>query len=269
VVGDLNGDGCGEVVVGAPFDDRGGKNAGRVEILSGKDGSLLRAIDGAAWDQLGSSVSGAGDVDGDGLDEVLVGVPFADQGAFNSGSALLLSGSDGTVLRSFHGTGIGDQLGSSVSGAGDVDGDGAPDLLIGVPGADLAGIDSGAVEVRSGASGELLRVVPGERAEERLDAAAPLGDVDQDGRDDFAVGAASASGAGAQAGRVRVLSGTDGGELLVREGRTAYDWFGAELAGLGDLDGDGRFELLVGAPGHDDHPEKRGYALVLSIPGKD
>lgn len=266
---DIDGDGRAEVAVGAPHDDRGGTNAGRVEVLSGRDGAVLWAYDGSPWDQLGFSVRGVKDLSGDGHGELLVGAPFADVGAFNSGSAFLLSGVDGAVLRAFHGTGIGDQLGNSVSAAGDVDGDGTPDLLLGLPGADVAGTDSGAAQVRSGATGDLLFIVPGESSENRLEAVASLGDVNGDGRDDFAVGAAAANGVGPQSGRIRIVSGADGTDLLRHNGRTSFHWFGAELVGLGDLGGDGRFELLVGAPGHDDHLEKRGYALLLSIQARE
>ena len=108
-------------------------------------------------DQLGSSVSGAGDVNGDGFADLIVGAPCDDNNGFRSGSARVYSGIDGNVLYTFDGDDVGDRLGSSVSGAGDVNGDGFADLIVG--------------------AGESARVFVGEgSAPEPL-----LGDVNTDG----------------------------------------------------------------------------------------
>ncbi len=261
-VGDVDGDGYPDIAVGAPHADVAGTHAGRAYVFSGADGSMLHTLDGAAWDQLGASVAGAGDVDGDGLADVLIGAPFADDPAFNAGAAFVLSGRDGAVIRVFRGAQAGDRLGSIVAAAGDVDGDGTPDLLLGIPADDGAAIDAGAVEVRSGSDGALLLVWRGTKSGEFLQAGAGVGDVDGDGYDDVLVGSSSADGKGSEAGRAWLVSGRTGLELRVFEGRRARDWFGATVAGAGDVNGDGRLDLIVGAPGHDDDPAKAGYALV-------
>ena len=262
--GDADGDGCPDVAVGAPFASQAGTYAGRVRVFSGRTGEVLHTFDGAAWDQLGASLAGVGDVDGDGLDDLLVGAPLADGPAFNAGAAFVFSGGDGSALLTIRGGAAGDRLGSVVAAAGHADADGTPDLVVGIPAADANGFDSGAVEVRSGVDGGLLLRIAGETAGEYLQEGAGVGDVDGDGRADLLVGSASGPSALPEAGRIRLISVATGAELAVFEGRSQNDWFGARVARAGDVDRDGRGDLLVGAPGHDDDPTKRGYAQVLS-----
>ena len=262
--GDADGDGCPDVAVGAPFSDQGGTNAGRVRVFSGRTGGVLHTFDGAAWDQLGAAVAGVGDVDGDGRDDLLVGAPLADGTAFNSGSAFVFSGADASQLRAIHGAAAGDRLGSVVAAAGDVDGDGTPDLVVGIPAADANGFDSGAVEVRSGANGGVLLAVAGESQGEFFQEGAGVGDVDGDGRPDLLVGSASGPSAAPGAGRLRLISGRTARVIADFEGRSPDDWLGARVSRAGDVDRDGWPDLLAGAPGHDDDPTKAGYAVVLS-----
>jgi large repetitive protein len=263
LLGDLDGDGLAEVLIGAPYADGNGQNAGLVVLLSGADGERLREFRGEAWDFFGKSVSGAGDLDGDGFEELICGAPLADVGAFNSGSVRVLSGKDGSLLHSFHGAAIGDQLGERVRGGMDIDGDGFPELLLGAPGADRSGIDSGVVQVRSGANGGLLFEVPGSAEGQYLGTAFDLGNLGGDERAELLVGVPEATGAGEQSGRLRISS-AEGAPLLSIDGYRTNDWFGASVAALGDLDGDGRGDFAVGAPGHDDHPSVIGYVQVFS-----
>jgi hypothetical protein len=263
-IADLDGDERPDVIVGIPHADGTGWNAGRVEILSGVDGKLLRVLEGSTGDFLGTSVAGLDDINSDGRPEYVVGAPFSDTGSFNGGSAFVFSGLDGSELLAFHGAGVGDQLGNRVCAIGDVNADGVADIGVTAPGADHEHLDAGAAEARSGADGSSLWVVGGGATASYLNAVAGAGDVNLDGHDDVLVGTASADGAaGTETGRVRVISGRDACTLFELEGRKARDWFGAAVAGLGDIDGDGRVELAAGAPGHDDDLRKVGRVEVF------
>ena len=127
-MGDVNNDGIDDFIVGA----RRGDNGGSARVLSGSDGTALYTFGGDnAEDQFGFSVSGAGDVNNDDIDDFIVGARFDDNNGSASGSARVLSGSDGAVLYTFNGDNAEDQFGFSVSGAGDLNNDGYADLIVG------------------------------------------------------------------------------------------------------------------------------------------
>ena len=134
VVGDVNGDGKADFIVGARGADPGGRaDAGSAYVYSGADGSLLYQKDGgAASDRLGVSVSTAGDMNGDGKADFIVGAYYVDPGGrANAGSAYIYSGADGSLLYQKDGGAAGDNFGLSVSTAGDVNGDGKADFIVG------------------------------------------------------------------------------------------------------------------------------------------
>lgn len=266
-VGDVDGDGIPDLAVGAPHADSGGTNSGEVRVFSGAGGAELLLLSGQAWDQLGRAVCAVGDLNSDGHADVAVGAPFSDVGAFNGGSAYVVSGLDGSRLLAVHGAGIGDQLGFALAGAVDVDLDGRPDLLCAAPGADTdAHIDAGAAVLHSGADGSVLQRIDGLANGEYLAAVGFAGDLDGDGRSELLVGAASAQFGASESGRARVVSSGSGLTLATYGGVHPRDWFGASIAGVGDSNGDGRPDFVVGAPGHDDELAKWGYARVISIP---
>ena len=265
-LGDLNADGHPDVAIGAPHADGVGLKCGRVTFFSGLDGSVLRAHEGAAaWDFYGSALASAGDVDADGLRELLIGAPFSDENGFNSGSAYLMSGADGSLLRSFHGSAIGDQFGTRLDAGLDVDGDGVPDCALGAPGSDRGGLDAGEVRIHSGADGALIHRVTGRLAGDGLHAVALVGDLDGDGQSEWVVGASADDAGAIEAGSIRLLSGREGHELASFAGPEAYGWLGAALCRLGDLDGDHRPEFAAGAPGEDDHVTLRGRIRVYGM----
>ncbi|HGY89800.1 MAG TPA: hypothetical protein ENK43_01370 [Planctomycetes bacterium] len=252
--GDVDGDGVGDVLVGLPFEFVSGMlNAGRAEILSGRDGSVLHTFVGSAAGQhLGSGVASVGDVNGDGFADVAVGSPGSPSiGLPSTGCVEVFSGLDGSVLYTLTGAHLFDRFGKRLRGGADLDGDGIGDLLIGIPGANgPAGVEVGAAEVRSGADGSLLRSWSGTGAEDRFgDTLDFAGDVNADGVEDVVIGAMLSDVNGTNSGQVKVFSGLDGSLIYTFNGPTAQHELGASVAGAGDVNGDGHADILVGGTG--------------------
>jgi hypothetical protein len=153
-VGDVDGDGITDIVTSAPTH---GDHAGRIYVYSVGSGRLLWSADGRAGDELGTGVEGIGDANGDGIPDVAAGGPSG------SGVATIYSGRDGRILQSFHSMRSDELFGNHISAAGDVDGDGHADLIIGAPGKDGESTNAGHAYVYSGKDGKLLFTLAGER----------------------------------------------------------------------------------------------------------
>ncbi|PCJ53727.1 MAG: hypothetical protein COA70_08545 [Planctomycetota bacterium] len=253
--GDVNGDGFADVIVGAYGADPGGlADAGSAYVYSGADGSLLYQWDGgAAVDLFGLSVSGAGDINGDGFADLIVGAFAADPGGLASaGSAYAYSGVDGSLLYQWDGGAGLDFFGTSVSDAGDVNGDGFPDVIVGAWGADPGGVlGAGSAYVYSGADGSLIHQWNGGASGDLFgESVSGAGDVNGDGFADLIVGAYFAHPGGlSNAGSAYVYSGADGSLLHQWDGGTPDVEFGGSVSGAGDVNGDGSADVIVGAPG--------------------
>lgn len=260
--GDVNGDGYADVVIGSPtYSDVNVQARGRASIHHGGPGglSLSRAIaleGNFPFGDFGASVSSAGDVNGDGYADVLVGAPSVSNGFSQNGAASLFLGSASGVLgvpvATIYGTANAERMGSSVANAGDINGDGYADILIGSPGfvdnilafggkAELhygapAGLGSKLVYLNDSAPGSNYgRVV------------ATLGDLNGDGYADF--GISSRNAAVDSKGMLTVnLGGKDGpiflGGLLPPLGEA--DNFASSFATTGDVNGDGFSEIVIG-----------------------
>jgi len=264
-IGDVNGDGHGDIAAGAVQWLSNG--TGYVKILSGLDGSLIHQISGLnAGDQFGYSVDGTGDVDGDMIGDVVVGAWWGTGTLLAQGMVGVYSGATGLPIHTFWGDDAQDHLGSRVAGAGDVDGDGVPDIAVGASGDDGNGPSAGAAMVFSGATGALIHEFLGENPGDQFgNAVSGVGDLDGDGRADIGVGAIRSSPQGSQSGRVYVFSGMDGSTLLRFDGAAAGDSLGGTLSGVQDVTGDGRDDLVVGATGSDLGGTNSGAAYVLSV----
>jgi FG-GAP repeat len=278
--GDVNGDGFDDVIVGAPLDDPDGSAAsgpvdqgggppppkGSARVYSGIDGTLLYTFIGDDFgDQFGFSVSHAGDVNGDGFDDLIVGAKDDDNNGTSSGSARVFSGVDGSTLYTFNGTNGLDYFGFSVSGAGDANGDGFDDLIVGAYGGGINGTNSGSATLFSGADGSVLFSASGDGPNDFFGIRVRgTGDVNGDGFDDCVVGAPNDDNNGLDSGSVRVLSGFDGSALYSFDGDSPQDRFGNAVSGAGDVNNDGFADFIVGADGDDDNGPQSGSARVFS-----
>jgi FG-GAP repeat protein len=253
-LGDVDRDGFLDMLAAAPLDDAGGSSdAGTLVVISGRDGHAIRRFDGhLAYEEFGGSVAAAGDVDGDGAPDFVVGAPGATRnGATAAGYVRLVNSDSRAVLWEISGTSSGERLGSAVARAGDLDGDGVADFAIGSPGKSPAGRDhAGAVFLVSGATGQVLREIDGAAAGDQLGSSlARLGDVDGDRVPDVLAGAPTADRPGrADCGSARVFSGATGALLWAFDGPESGIAAGTSVAGLGDVSGDGVPDVAVGAP---------------------
>jgi hypothetical protein len=267
---DIDGDHAADAIIGAPlFTSEAGDNAGQVDVRSGRSGSTLATYVGAPGEFLGYAIADAGDVDGDGVHDVILGAPqgwlSCDGTEPGPGHAYVRSGATGALLLTLTGTAARGHFGAAVGSAGDVNGDGHADLLVGAPCASVSGSQSGAAYVISGATGQTIRALAGRAGGDHLGiGTAPVGgDLDRDGVPDAVVAAADA-GVGGR-GVVYSISGRTGQVLHQMTGDPStvdLGWF--FVAGVGDLDGDGIPDIYAGDFDAGAHQAARGRAFVFS-----
>ena len=254
--GDVIADGYDDVIVGAVGYS---SSTGRAYVFAGSSAGVSSTATttltgGATSDCFGVSVSGAGDVNGDGYDDVVVGAPYSGSG---TGQAYVYAGSSTGVSSAASASWTGgtnsDYFGWSVSGAGDVNGDGYDDVIVGAP---YYTSFTGRAYVYAGSSGGsatiATTILTGGAADEGLGwSVSGAGDVNGDGYDDVIVGA---PGYSSFTGRAYVYAGSSGGSAsiatTVLTGEAAYDYFGRSVSGAGDVNGDGYNDVIVGGYGY-------------------
>jgi glycosylphosphatidylinositol phospholipase D len=271
--GDVNGDGIDDLLIGYSLPP------GASYVVFGSDQGFPATIDLATGADLtlqgGKAVSDAGDVNGDGIDDLIIG-------AEGAGASYVVFGSDQGFPATIdlatgadliiQGATAYDLSGESVSGAGDVNGDGIDDIIIGAPHANPNGRDTAGASyvVFGSAQGFPATIDLATEADLTIQGAAVndnsgtavsgAGDVNGDGIDDLIIGASYADPNGRfAAGASFVVFGSDQGfpatiDLatdadLIIQGATEYDSAGFSVSGAGDVDGDGIDDLIIGAPG--------------------
>jgi len=276
-VGDVNGDGKRDIAVGASGAFVG-RNAdqGRVYVLSGADGSVLFTLDSPNPEPgggFGAPVA-MGDVDGDGRDDIAVGATSEDVGTTESaGRAYVFSGVSGSLLLTLTVPSPNPEFPRSFAeslAVGDVNGDGRADIVVGAEQEHVGGKNQGRAYVFSGANGSLLFALdtPNPQPHAGFGVSLAVGDVNGDGLGEIVVGANGEQvGADAGPGRAYVFSGASGTHLLTLD--TPNPQAGANFGGsvaVGDVNGDGMGEIVVGAMGEDVGANVRqgGRAYVFS-----
>jgi hypothetical protein len=242
---DVDADGAADAIIGAPGTWKK-QSIGYAKVFSGKDGRELFTFrgEGFAGDRFGFAVAGAGDVDGDGRGDVLIGALGEPHGT-HAGRVYLFSGADGRTLRTIEGVAPGHELGHAVAGAGDLDGDGTPDLFAGA----FVQKGMGYARAYSGKTGRVLHEMNGlEPGDAFGHSVASAGDADGDGVHDLVVGAPDATvGEARRTGFVRIYSGKDGRLLLHRTGDRELMHYGYAVAAAGDVDGDHLADVIAGS----------------------
>lgn len=225
------------------------------------DAVILDVLRGSEnGDNFGWVAANVGDVDGDGVNELLIPAIGYNQSA---GRVTLYSGATRTSLFTLDGQ-SGQSLGYSLSEAGDVNGDGVADYALG----------GGAPQVRSGKDHTLLLDLSS--VVRSASAFAAAGDVDDDGHDDLLIGAQKfGQGENVDVGRAVLVSGCDGHVIWERIGPYASAFYGSAAGGLGDVDGDGHEDVVIGSfggvtgPGFVDVVNGATGALIRSLTPPD
>jgi hypothetical protein len=306
--GDVNGDGYDDFLITSPQNSSNGLQSGKVYLILGREAAdwgwdypLSQADAGFvgehADDRAGRSAVGAGDVNGDGFDDFLIGAVFSDDVGTDAGETYLilgrqevdwgqnyiLSGADA----SFIGEAAGDEVGRRVVFAGDVNQDGFDDILVAGSRNDEAGEDAGKAYLilgraaadwgldfsLSGADVSFLGESEGDQAGRRVSEA---GDINHDGYADFLIGAPHNSRGGSDAGTAYLIYGRPDGDWLpsysltdadrIYVGKVEVGKAGYEIAGLGDMDGDGIDDFAIGAFGGKYDSYGEAYLLLSSMP---
>jgi hypothetical protein len=237
--GDADGDGIPDVVASGP------SGQGIARLYSGRSGRVLQELHAPNPDEaFGSHASGAGDVDEDGHADVIIGSPGKDGEEKSPGHAYIYSGNTGEMLFTLAGQRLGDQFGSTVAGYDDGH---KRYLVIGAPRAGPA--HHGRVYVYDGRTRALRFTIEADATGRALGAmfVSVPGDMNGDGVPDIYAADWSNAARGTSTGRIYVHSGKSGARILTLTGETAGEGFGTSPAVAGDVDGDGRADLIVGA----------------------
>lgn len=301
---DFNKDGFDDFVVGAPKQDAGGSNAGAAYVIYGQsakfsgtinlstaDIKFLGEVDG---DQLGFAVAAAGDANNDGYRDILLGAPFQEYSYTDQGMAYLMLGkasyttpydlnfadnkNSDNMIR-LRGEAAGDYLGAQLSSAGDLNGDGYAEILLGSSYNDAGASDAGAVYLFSGRDYQEFQTIysvsvanakfTGAVAKDYASHGRMIGDVNGDGYKDLLIGApGNTTYTGTNYlvyGSATAFTGTISLSTAAAQfvGQTTYDYTGSFVAKIGDMNRDGIDDMLMSAYGSDTAAEGAGATYIV------
>lgn len=213
----------------------------------------------------GRSTVGMGDANNDGIPDFAIGSPLDSTIAANAGAVRIYSGSDTSLLHEVFGSAVGQRFGWSISGDVDINNDGFADLIIGIPGDDLGGLSTGAVQVISGRDASVLHALNNTLPTRAFGwSVSGLKDITGDGFDEFIVGRPVSPSTYPFDGQAFVYSGRTGNPLYNFQGGIYADDFGIAVADAGDVNNDGTHDIVVGAPGEGRLGRPQGYVRVYS-----
>ncbi|GGH69742.1 hypothetical protein GCM10011318_11070 [Phaeocystidibacter marisrubri] len=278
--GDVNGDGYSDVIVGAYYYDNGQSDEGAVYVylgsatgLSSTPANIFESNQAGAY--FGNSVSTAGDVNGDGYSDVIVGAYYYTNGQSDEGAAHVYLGSStglsSTPANILESNQAGAYFGYAVSSAGDVNGDGYSDVIVGAYRYDNGQSEEGAAYVylgsATGLSSTPANIFESNQVSARFGSSvSSAGDVNGDGYSDVIVGANQYTNGQSNEGAAYVYLGSSTGlsstPANIFESNQAGAFFGNFVSSAGDVNGDGYSDVIVGAYAYDNGQSNEGRAYV-------
>ncbi|MEQ1675896.1 MAG: FG-GAP-like repeat-containing protein [Chitinophagaceae bacterium] len=277
--GDINGDGYSDVIVGALLYDNGQSNEGATFIYHGSASGInttpaTMVESNQASANLGKSVAGAGDINGDGYSDVMAGAFAYSNGETNEGAVFIYQGSAAGIntvaAASIESNQAGALMGYTVACAGDVNGDGYSEVIVGVIAYDGDQADEGAAFIYYGSATGISittnNILEGNQAGTGLSSVGGAGDVNGDGYSDVMIGITGYDNGQTDEGAAFVYHGSAAGintiASAMMESNQAVAYFGSSVASAGDVNADGYSDVIMGAPNYDNGQTDEGAAFV-------
>jgi len=278
--GDVNADGYSDIIVGCQYFTNGESSEGGAFVYHGSASGINTTIRTQLESNqlnglLGYSVASAGDVNGDGYSDVMVGARGFDNGQTDEGAAFVYHGSASgittTIQTQLESNQVNYYFGWCVSSAGDVNGDGYSDVIVGAWGYDNGQTDEGAAFVYHGSSSGINSTVQAQFESNQLNAhmgwtLSSAGDLNGDGYSDIVIGIFALANPEANEGGVRVYHGSASGVTSTLQAQIESNqlnaYMGTSVASAGDVNGDGFSDIIVGAEIYDNGQTDEGVAFV-------